>query len=170
MQPMHNSLLDWIYASLQSGMDEGSLILSLTECLTVPLGLALRQREARRRLRSTVKRSARIQWVDENEARFLPRIDDFLLPPLLEIMSRELFRIARRPLTAKELLVALPITNKERLRWTKDGRLMQQGAASMKRGQALSVTTYAIGPVEALLANPEEVERWRARDLWLDTR
>jgi ABC-type xylose transport system substrate-binding protein len=75
-------------------------------------------------------------------------------------MSHKLFRIARRPLTAKELLVVLPITNKERLRWTKDGRLMQQGTTSMKRGQAISVTTYAIGPVEALLADPEEVERW----------
>jgi hypothetical protein len=167
---MHNSLLDWIYASLQDGMDEASLVLSLTECLTVPLGLALRQREARRCLRSTVKRSARIQWLDENEAQFVPKVDGFHLHPLLEVMSHKLFRIARRPLSAKELLVVLPITNKERLRWTKDGRLMQQGTASMKRGQAISVTTYAIGPVEALLADPQEVERWRARDLWLETR
>lgn len=101
---------------------------------------------------------------------FLPKVKDFDLIHLLDTISGRLVRIARRPLTAKELLIAVPISNKERLKWTKDGRLVQQGTASFRRGQAISMTTYAIDPVEALLANPHEIERWRARDLWLETR
>lgn len=169
MQSIRGSLEEWIHASLQAGMDEAGSILSFTQCFRGPLGLTLRRGEAKRCVKATAKSGARIRWIDESHAMFLPKIGDFELRLLLGPISHQLSRIARRPLTAKELLLALPISNKERLRWTKDGRLVQQGAALMKRGQTVSLTTYAVAPVQALLADPAEIQRWREKDLWLET-
>ena len=170
MQSPRGSLQEWIRVSLRAGMDETCSVLSFAQCFREPLGLALRRREAKRCIKATAKSCARVRWISESQAMFLPKVKDFDLIHLLDTISGRLVRIARRPLTAKELLIAVPISNKERLKWTKDGSLVQQGTASFRRGQAISMTTYAIDPVEALLANPSEIERWRARDSWLETR
>lgn len=95
---------------------------------------------------------------------FTPEGQGFDLALMLEAIAHQLSGIASRPLTAKELLAALPITNQERLRWTKDGRLVQQGSALLRRGQAISIPTYAVGPVQALMTAPENLECWRAQD------
>jgi hypothetical protein len=49
--------------------------------------------------------------------------------------------IAWRPLTPRFLLAALNITTRERLRWTKDGRLALVGRVQAQRSTAFSVPT-----------------------------
>jgi hypothetical protein len=66
-------------------------------------------------------------------------------------------------------VAALNITKRERLRWTKDGRLPRSGAVLVKRAHVVAVPTYAVSLVEELMALPAILAIWRDQDA-LETR
>ena len=72
--------------------------------------------------------------------------------------------IAQRPYTAGEVRERLGITNQERLRWTKEGRLRRGGNEIIDRGQKIAVTTYEVASIDALALAPETIELWRLDD------
>lgn len=80
-------------------------------------------------------------------------------------LQQGLERIAAKPIGQKHVERILGISAAERLRWSKDGRLPRSGAAFIRPGRALvSLSTYAPATIEALLAAPEVIADWRARD------
>ncbi len=97
-----------------------------------------------------------------------------IIPPTtarddLDSLYRELVivlrDIANRPLTPKMLLKALPLTNRERLRWTKDGRLRTSGRLNIRQGEiTYAFPTYAPHVVEELSQNPNTILSWRRAD------
>ncbi len=80
----------------------------------------------------------------------------------LDVLAEGLAKIAERPLTGRLVVETLGITNQERLRWTKDGRLRQSGSASIRRAHALAIQTY--DPDRLAEISLEDVRAWRARD------
>jgi hypothetical protein len=82
---------------------------------------------------------------------------------LLRVVAA-LAEIASRPLTPRLLAAALSITTKERLRWTKDGRLPRSGAVLVKRAHVVAVPTYSVSLAEELIARPDILAAWRDRD------
>lgn len=83
---------------------------------------------------------------------------------IFDTLIENLCAIADRPLTPRELLAALPITNKERVRWTKDGRLPRSGSVTIRRGHLISVPTYSVSNVERIKSDPGILDAWRDLD------
>jgi hypothetical protein len=84
---------------------------------------------------------------------------------VLRDLATRLAEIAWRPLTPKLLLTALHISTRERLRWTKDGRLRTSGKLLIRNGVvAFSVPTYPVSVVEQLANTPDVLSSWRAQD------
>ena len=81
---------------------------------------------------------------------------------LFQALDQRLEAIANRPLSARQAQTLLGITARERLRWTKDGRLPRHGTDFIKRGQIISLATYAVEEIENLFRHPETVRRWRS--------
>lgn len=148
-----------IRACLSPTMDEHGWRLDLAALLDSRLGLALRADE----VRATTLRcigSEMATWMQEARA---VRIADLAgLSRQLDGLAAGLAIIAERPLTGRLVVQALGITNQERLRWTKDGRLRQCGSASIKRGQELRIQTYHPDQVSGI--THEIVQAWRSED------
>lgn len=138
--------------------------LSIERCAKDGVGLAVRWPQVRRYLKSALRPHALLQWEDQYSA--VVRPIELLLPAncLTEVIAQLLLKLAEWPLTPRLLLTALPITTKERLRWTKDGRLKQTGNVTINRGQLISVPTYSVSLVERLLNDPAIIGKWRAQD------
>ncbi|WP_294292027.1 hypothetical protein [uncultured Sphingomonas sp.] len=75
-----------------------------------------------------------------------------------------LVRPARRPLTPRLFMAALPITKNKRLRWTKDGRLPRSGSVTTRVVHPVSVGTYGVDDVARLVADPSIIAAWRCAD------
>jgi hypothetical protein len=60
---------------------------------------------------------------------------DAAIPEAVKSADRRLDQFAKEPLTTKMVEEILDITSRERLRWTRDGRLPGAGTASFKHGQ-----------------------------------
>lgn len=129
------------------------------------LGLSLRKTEARRTVLAISNRSGRSNWIEGTDRLRFREVDAMRLDYDWNRIVLELTAIARRPLTPRLLMDVLPISSSERLRWTKDGRLSQSGNVLIKRGQLVSVPTYDVAFVEALLAAPDRISAWRNFDL-----
>jgi hypothetical protein len=134
--------------------NEQGLTLSFKRCLTAHVGLRVRVAETRTCVRRAFRKYAP-HWGDsglelrisgENAASA-----HFVMPHLAEALAE----IANRSLTPRFLVAALKITTRERLRWTKDGRLPKSGEVRTYRAAHLVVVpTYAISLVEELIARP----------------
>lgn len=129
------------------------------------LGLSLRKAEARRTVLAISNRCGRTSWVDGTDRLRFREVDALRLDYGWNRIVLELTAMARRPLTPRLLMDVLAISSSERLRWTKDGRLTQSGNVMIKRGQLVSVPTYDVAFVEALLAAPGRISAWRNSDL-----
>ncbi|WP_137864252.1 MULTISPECIES: hypothetical protein [unclassified Sphingomonas] len=127
------------------------------------LGLSLRREEARKRVFTALWGLFRREWAKAGDVLEIDTGGRFV-EDLVDRCAFALLEPATRPLTPRLVLAALPITKQERVRWTKDGRLAQSGAVTMKRAQLISVPTYAIDTIAALVASPEILSRWRAED------
>ena len=138
--------------------------ISFERCIESNLGLNVRRRQARRCISSTLRPYAKMQWETESDAVIALTFADPRIWTLLDNLTERLAALADRPLTPRELLIALPITNKERLRWTKDGRLARSGAVTIKRGHLISVPTYSVAVVERIRADLAVIEAWREID------
>jgi len=142
----------------------GDTRLSFQQCIESNLGLSLRTRQVRGCISASVRAHTKIKWESATDAIIPLAFSDATLWAIIERLTERLLTIAVRPLTPRELLVALPISNKERLRWTKDGRLPRSGAVTIRRGRLISVPTYRVADVEEICANLHVVEAWRESD------
>jgi len=79
-------------------------------------------------------------------------------------LDQNLNSIANRPLTHRMVEQLLGITARERLRWTKDGRLPRSGHASFQKGRTILIATHPVDKISDLLARPEIVAAWREDD------
>jgi hypothetical protein len=80
-------------------------------------------------------------------------------------VNRLLSTLACERLTPKAVEEALGITTKERVRWTKDGRLPKSGTGTFKKGS--HVFQYSLHPADKiaeLAKNPSVVASWRRND------
>jgi hypothetical protein len=141
--------------------------LCFRDALDRHIGLKLRSAEVEKRIRAKARAQRRHRW-EWDQATFRLILKDAPDCPrfagFCEIVSIDLTAIAFRPFTPRLLVTALSITNQERLRWTKDGRLRTSGSVTIRRGQLINVPTYDVGVVEALLAEPSIVDGWRIDD------
>ena len=123
--------------------------------------LAIRRAEVKRSVKK-VCRKLHVTEYDAAQNRILTAYYD--TAELEYILLGALKVIAKRPYSAKEVCMILGITNRERLRWTKDGRLKRGGNEIIKRGQKIAVITYNTNTVEALAKDQKLIEKWRIND------
>jgi len=68
-----------------------------------------------------------------------------------------------RPFTPATVQDALGISSRERIRWTRDGKLRPIGTKMIKDRGRFSLTLYSAEDVARLLMSPEILASWRAR-------
>jgi hypothetical protein len=156
-------------AFLEVSGDKRTLRLSLKRAFAEHLGLRLRATEALRHLLHALTRMGIEHSVDVSGD--LVTIDTDArssVSCLLPEIDLALKRTAERPLTPRLVQAALGITSQERLRWTKDGRLRRYGSQSFRKGQRITLSTYAVEEVARLVAEPAVIAGWRVEDV-LDT-
>lgn len=160
----HMSRRESIAQQLRLFDRQGGGAISFARCIEHNLGLDLRKDQVRRVVASVVRKSADFQWESDSLAGLSLSISHPAMPYLFDRLTERLSAIADRPLTPKELLAALPITNRERLRWTKDNRLKRSGDMKIKQGQIVTIPTYSVSAVESILADKSLLDRWRYAD------
>jgi hypothetical protein len=72
-------------------------------------------------------------------------------------------QICTRPFTPANLQDALGISSRERIRWTRDGKLRPVGTKMIQDRGRFSLTLYSAEDVARLLMSPEILASWRAR-------
>ncbi len=138
------------------------ILLALGECLDRHLGLSVRRGQAVRAINTTLRPLGAVEWPTRNHAALRWKPSSAQSRALLDGLATKLATLAKKPLTPKELMSAIPMTNAERIRWTKDGRLPRSGSAMIKRGQQIPVSSYSVNGIEKLLLTPDIVAEWRA--------
>jgi hypothetical protein len=129
------------------------------------IGLKLRRKEVKRRISARTRALGVQRWShDTNRLILEAAADDPVIARCCEALASELAMIADRPFSPRLLLAALSITNRERLRWSKDGRLRTSGSATIRRGQLIKIPTYDVALVAALIADPSIIAGWRNDD------
>lgn len=136
--------------------DDSALRIDLERQFEEHLGLRLRRSEVDRWI---ARRLPTAQWADADRLE-TSRHDAAIRRKLAAFLTR----VAGRPLTGRLVVEALAITNQERIRWTKDGRLPTSGTARIRRGQVISIPTYEVAEIAGLAADPRRIEEWRAAD------
>lgn len=71
--------------------------------------------------------------------------------------------ICTRPFTPATLQDALGVSSRERIRWTRDGKLRPIGTKMIKDRGRFSLALYSAEDVVRLLMSPEILASWRAR-------
>lgn len=71
--------------------------------------------------------------------------------------------ICTRPFTPATVQDALGISSRERIRWTRDGKLRPIGTKMITDRGRFSLTLYSAEDVARLLMSPEILASWRAR-------
>lgn len=146
-------------------VDNGLFCVRCEEAVNAFIGLRLRRQKALRTIKRCCGELGPWRWIDRYANIACMEIPSGEgIKRLFGQLTAELARVAYEPFTPKLLLQALPITNKERLRWMKDNRLPRYGSIIVRRGQAIAVPTYAVELVEHLTSNPKIVETWRNED------
>jgi hypothetical protein len=151
---------------LDIGEYGGHLVFSMEACLNRHLGLGLRWPEARRKVRLRLKSIGAAATAPAGMV-FTVSCSSTSLPAItavLDDIDRDLDFLAERPLAAHLVERALDITARERLRWTKDGRLPTAGTSKIQRGQPVSLNLYPIDSVEQLIREPQRIRAWREAD------
>jgi hypothetical protein len=128
------------------------------------LGLRLREGEVNRRIAASVRHVDSERYKKSFGTLVFRRADIGLVREIVADIDNSLRTIASRPLTPRLVQDVLGITARERLRWTKDGRLPTKGVVSFRRGQSISVRTYAPESIAKLLSDPGTIASWRAVD------
>jgi hypothetical protein len=160
----HSSRRERISQQLRLFDRQGEVAISFAGCIEHNLGLDLRQTQVRRCVASIARRTAGFHWESDTLVGLALSIWHPKMTSMFDRLTEGLSVIADRPLTPKELLAALPITNRERLRWTKDNRLKRSGGMTIKRGKLVTVPTYSVSAAERILADHAMLDRWREAD------
>jgi hypothetical protein len=133
----------------------------------VTLGLVARAREARRRVKACLRTlgiSARATGTGGLTAR-VSGADLADTRRAIEEVDAVLDAFAKGGLTPRMVEHVLGISSRERIRWTKDGRLPKSGSASFRRGP--NVIHFPLHPahkIARLAADPSIVAAWRDAD------
>jgi hypothetical protein len=153
---------DSIRQAINLVVSDDHILLSLGECLDRHLGLSVRRGQAVRLINTILRPFGDMEWPTPNHAALRWTPSPAQSRALLDSLATKLTTLATKPLTPKELMSVMPMTNAERMRWTKDGRLPKSGAAMIKRGQQIPVSSYSVNGIEKLLLTPDIMSKWRA--------
>ncbi len=144
------------------GQDE--IHLSPQKGLNRFLGLRLREAEVKKRIATYLRRLDIGAYAKAPDVWIFRRDDIHTVRGIVAEIDAALKIIANRPLTPRLVQNVLGITARERLRWTKDGRLPVKGSISFRRGQTINIRTYAPDGIAKLLSDPALIASWRAND------
>ncbi len=146
---------------------EGVTIIQFNPNRALTAGSALRSQQAIRVVRSALKR-LKNRKIHDNKEGLVAQIfhsDHAQIQQVVTALDQKLADFAEEPLTTKIVEEILCITSKERVRWSKDGRLPNTGRASFKRGQnRVNLFTYSPTVVMDLAKRPETIANWRSID------
>lgn len=143
-----------------------TVAVSHKRCLEECFGLRTRERELRRRIRSVLKRLGPLEGPAQAHSLTLaPKPEAVAIAQAaLDDLDGAIERIATRPFSCRQIEEMLGITARERLRWTKDGRLPRSGSATITRGQSITLSTYAVDTVARLAGDASIIDDWRRTD------
>lgn len=130
-------------------------------------GSERRARQAVQIVRSALRRlkNRRLHEDGEGITAQIVEADDVAVESIVATIDHKLDDLGQEPLTAKMAEEILGITSRERVRWSKDGRLPNVGKASFRRGQnRINLFTYSPTAIAELAAAPEVIAKWRTMD------
>lgn len=131
------------------------------------LGLAHREKEANRRVRKQLRRvkTVEIERLDGLLQASFPRHSAHALAAALKAIDRDLNALMQEKLHPALVEELLGITPRERIRWTKDGRLQQAGSGSFSNGaQPIGFALYRPSEIADLARNAGIIQAWRDAD------
>jgi hypothetical protein len=131
------------------------------------LGSVRREKEARRRVARLLRRARPLQLLDgkTKTCAILASESTEALSKLLSDIDRALDAFRQESLHPREVEEILVITSRERVRWTKDGRLPRAGSGSFGRGrQTVQFALYPPKRIAALSREPQTIRAWREAD------
>ena len=138
------------------------ITISLAQALNAHPSLLIRRAELRKRLRKLCRRhTGALLQLSENQV--LAPLND-VLEQFKSALFAEIDDVAMRPYSGPEVLKRLPISNAERIRWTKQNRLIVSGNNIVTRGQRVSVVTYDVTSIDEIAEAPSILEEWRRLD------
>jgi hypothetical protein len=79
-------------------------------------------------------------------------------------LDKRLDAIATRTLVPRLVEELLGISTRERLRWSKDGRLPRSGSVTFRKRHPITIATHPTDKMLELAANPSIIAEWRKRD------
>jgi len=131
------------------------------------LGLAHRTREARRRVLKWLRRVDPLA-IETGDGRLNATFSRRRAPALagvLNAIDRDLQSLMREKLQPASVERLLGITGRERIRWTKDGRLPSFGRSAFSRGRhSIGYAFYRPSEIFTLANSPDVIRQWRAED------
>jgi hypothetical protein len=155
-----------VYAKIATDGDGIALLVELPFALT--LGLDHRKKEACRRIQKALRGLPARLATQDGETHLMVRLEqtgkDVARRSAADI-DETLASFAREKVTPNAVEQALGITSKERIRWTKDGRLPRSGNGTFKKGS--HIFQYSLHPADKiaeLAENPSIVASWRLDD------
>jgi hypothetical protein len=159
--------LSWRGWYLDLAQSDGILVLSYARALSENLGLNIRDIEVGRLVRSRMKRLGPLVRGNAPQSLVInvSAVSRSRLKSLVMELEDVLDVIATRPFSARKTEELLGITSKERLRWTKDGRLPHSRTAPISRGHTIMLPVYSVECVVALRSSPEVILSWRETDV-----
>ncbi|MFZ5700719.1 MAG: hypothetical protein ACOY4P_05130 [Pseudomonadota bacterium] len=139
-------------------------VVSINLDVRMPLGLRVHHGERDAAIRMLMRRSTG-SFSRTSRSCVFDRASRQDAQNLVEALRERLFRIARKPISQRQVEDILGITSRERIRWGKDGRLPLSGTSRIRKGKTgISLWTYPGDAVEQLAANPAVIRRWREED------
>jgi len=161
----HRSPIYTRYGTVIESASRLTVTFEFSEELT--LGLAHRTREARRRV---------LKWLRRIDPLTIEKGDGHLnatfscdvagaLAGALKAIDRDLQALMGERLHPALVEELLGITGRERIRWTKDGRLSSFGRSSFSRGpHSIGYAFYRPSEIIKLVKSPGVIRQWRAAD------
>lgn len=152
---------------LRVSSTKGAIDIFFTPQPRLTVGSTRRAQQAVRIVKSTLKRikNCEIRQSHEGVTAQASGENHLLVRNILEFIDRKLDHLESEPLTTKMVEEILKISSRERVRWTKDGRLPSTGKASFKRGKnRVHLFMYPPLAIAELASRPQIVTDWRAAD------
>lgn len=149
-----------------------ALVRDILQYLHAPARLALSKGERLTRFVDFLSERHRIIDCRKQECRKRPRRFEHVLGMAcptpndtrdIEKLITTVEEICTRPFTPATVQDALGISSRERIKWTRDGKLRPIGMKMIKDRGHFSLTSYSAEEVARLLMSPETLTSWRAR-------
>jgi hypothetical protein len=144
---------------------QNQLLISYQRDAESNLGFRLREREVCLAVKSKLGRLGKIHPGDRPFSFRVENPDQKLVDTIVADIKRLLGAITSRPLVPKQVQQLLGISTQERLRWTKDGRLVCSGHISFRKGRNITIATHPVDEISKLISHPEIIAAWRQNDL-----